>query len=243
MKEKFILENIKADYILYVPLHKKRLKKRGFNQSERIASRLSEVLDIPVLDSIERVKNTKRLYNLNKKEREQEVKNSFIIKDKNNLLKDKNVILIDDIFTTASTTNEISKLLRLIPVNKITILTLLTRARDTYISDKENEVKINELQAELDNEQNRAVTSDMFLSSVRKYTRARKLTPRMLNELIDKIEVYQAEKIDGKKVQRLKIHYNCIGAIEIPDLSKLPENNVSVHTRQGVNVQYAALAV
>ena len=56
----------------------------------------------------------------------------------------------------------------------------------------------------------------------------------MLNELIDKIEVYQAEKIDGKKVQRLKIHYNCIGAIEIPDLSKLPENNVSVHTRQGV---------
>lgn len=46
----------------------------------------------------------------------------------------------------------------------------------------------------------------MFLVSVRKYTRARKLTPRMLNELIDKIEVYQAEKIDGKKVQRLKIH-------------------------------------
>lgn len=79
---------------------------------------------------------------------------------------------------------------------------------------KENEVKINELQAELDNEQNRAVTSDMFLSSVRKYTRARKLTPRMLNELIDKIEVYQAEKIDGKKVQRLKIHYNCIGAMK-----------------------------
>ena len=77
--------------------------------------------------------------NLNKKEREQEVKNSFIIKDKDNLLKYKNVILIDDIFTTASTTNEISKLLRLIPVNKITVLTLLTRARDTYISDKEND--------------------------------------------------------------------------------------------------------
>ena len=52
MKEKFILENIKADYILYVPLHKKRLKKRGFNQSERIASRLSEVFYIPVLDCI-----------------------------------------------------------------------------------------------------------------------------------------------------------------------------------------------
>lgn len=108
---------------------------------------------------------------------------------------------------------------------------------------KELKEKVNALQTELDNEKSKAVTSDMFLSSVRKYTRARKLTPRMLNELIDKIEVYQAEKIDGKKVQRLKIHYNCIGAIEIPDLSKLPENNVSVHTRQGVDVQYAALAV
>ena len=86
-------------------------------------------------------------------------------------------------------------------------------------------------------------TSDMFLSSVRKYTRARKLTPRMLNELIDKIEVYHAEKIDGKKVQRLKIHYNCIGAIEIPDFEKLPQNNVQIHTRQGVDVHYTALAV
>ncbi|MBQ9599468.1 MAG: DUF4368 domain-containing protein [Clostridia bacterium] len=103
--------------------------------------------------------------------------------------------------------------------------------------------KVQKIQAELNNEKSKAVTSDMFLSSVRKYTRARKLTPRMLNELIDKIEVYQAEKIDGKKVQRLKIHYNCIGAIEIPDFEKLPQNNVSIHTRQGVDVQYAALAV
>ena len=108
---------------------------------------------------------------------------------------------------------------------------------------KELKEKVQKIQAELNNEKSKAVTSDMFLSSVRKYTRARKLTPRMLNELIDKIEVYQAEKIDGKKVQRLKIHYNCIGAIEIPDFEKLPQNNVSIHTRQGVDVQYAALAV
>lgn len=69
-----------------------------------------------------------------------------------------------------------------------------------------------------------------------------KLTPRMLNELIEKIEVHQAEKIDGKTVQRLTIHYNCIGAIEIPDLEKIPENKVSVHTRQGVDVHYASCA-
>lgn len=105
---------------------------------------------------------------------------------------------------------------------------------------KEVTARIKELQTEIDSEKSKAVTSDMFMASVRKYTRAKKLTPLMLNELIEKIEVHQAEKIDGKTVQRLTIHYNCIGAIEIPDLDKLPENNVSVHTRQGVDVHYAA---
>lgn len=107
---------------------------------------------------------------------------------------------------------------------------------------KEVTARMKELQEELDNDKSKAVTSDMFMASVRKYTRARKLTPRMLNELIEKIEVHQAEKINGKTVQRLTIHYNCIGAIEIPELDKLPENNVSVHTRQGVDVHYAACA-
>ena len=111
MSEKMELENLTADYLLCVPLHKKRLRKR----------------------------NTRRLYNLNKKEREQEVKNSFVIKDNDNLLKNKNVILIDDIFTTAATTNEISKELRLVPVNKITVLTLLTRGYDMYLPYEEND--------------------------------------------------------------------------------------------------------
>ncbi len=99
------------------------------------------------------------------------------------------------------------------------------------------------MEKELTNDKSKAVTADMFMTSVRKYTRARKLTPRMLNELIEKIEVHQSEKIDGKTVQRLTIHYNCIGNIEIPDLEKLLENNVSVHTRQGVDVHYACAVV
>lgn len=80
---------------------------------------------------------------------------------------------------------------------------------------KEISSQIERLQTELENEKSKNVTSDMFMASVRKYTRARKLTPRMLNELIEKIEVHQSEKIDGKTVQRLTIHYNCIGVIEI----------------------------
>ena len=84
----------------------------------------------------------------------------------------------------------------------------------------------------------KAATADMFISAVRKYTRARKLTPRMLNELIDKIEVHQAEKVDGVWRQRLTIHYNCVGAITLPDTATIQAPHVTMNTRQGVYVTY-----
>ena len=79
----------------------------------------------------------------------------------------------------------------------------------------------------------------MFLKAVLKYTRTKKLTPQILNELIEKIEVYQSEKIDGKAVQKLKIHYNCIGTMEIPSLKQISDNNVKIHTRQSVDIEYS----
>jgi len=104
---------------------------------------------------------------------------------------------------------------------------------------KELAEKIKALRAEIDKQNSQSMTTDMFISLVRKYTRARKLTPRMLNELIEKIEVFNAEKVDGMWEQRLRIHYNCVGAIEIPDLIPLPAPEVSVNTRKGVVVNYA----
>ena len=82
------------------------------------------------------------------------------------------------------------------------------------------------------------MTADMFLSTVRRYTRAKKLTPKMLSELIERIEVYDAEKIDGVWVQRLRIHYHCVGEIVIPEVLSLPVPEVSVNTRKGVTVVY-----
>ena len=104
---------------------------------------------------------------------------------------------------------------------------------------KELAEKIKALRAEIDKQNSQSMTTDMFISLVRKYTRARKLTPRMLNELIEKIEVFNAEKVDGVWEQRLRIHYNCVGVIEIPDLIPLPAPEVSVNTRKGVVVNYA----
>ena len=105
---------------------------------------------------------------------------------------------------------------------------------------KELAEKIKALRAEIDKQNSQSMTTAMFISLVRKYTRARKLTPRMLNELIEKIEVFNAEKVDGVWEQRLRIHYNCVGAIEIPDLIQLPAPEVSVNTR---TVSYTHLDV
>ena len=104
---------------------------------------------------------------------------------------------------------------------------------------KEVSEKIKTLRSEIDKLSSKAVTADMFISTVRKYTRTKALTPRMLNELIDRIAVYQAEKIDGEWVQHLTIHYNCVGAIFIPEVFPLPVPEVSVNTRKGVVVNYA----
>ena len=104
---------------------------------------------------------------------------------------------------------------------------------------KELAEKIKKLRSEIEKQSSRSMTTDMFIGLVRKYTRARKLTPRMLNELIEKIEVFNAEKIDGVWEQRLRIHYNCVGTIEIPTVLPLPIPEVSVNTSKGVVVNYA----
>ena len=103
---------------------------------------------------------------------------------------------------------------------------------------KELSEKIKKLRSEIEKQSSRATSTELFVSIVRKYTRARKLTPRMLNELVEKIEVYNAEKIDGEWVQRLRIHYNCVGEMNIPNEPALSIPAVTVNTRKGVFVSY-----
>ena len=103
---------------------------------------------------------------------------------------------------------------------------------------KELAEKIKKLRSEIEKQNSRSMTTDMFIGLVRKYTRARKLTPRMLNELIEKIEVFNAEKIDGVWEQQLRIHYNCVGEMNIPNEPALSIPAVTVNTRKGVFVSY-----
>lgn len=99
--------------------------------------------------------------------------------------------------------------------------------------------RIKTLKSELDKQRSEVVSADIFIANVRKYTRIRKLTPKVLNELIQKIEVYHAEKINGVQVQRLTIHYNCVGTLDIPQNLPIAMPEVLVQTRKGVSVTYA----
>lgn len=130
MRDKLEFEQLSADYIIPVPLHKKRMRIRGFNQAEKIASYLSECTNIPIIDCVKRNRNTKRLYALNKFQREKELKNAFEVKEDSEEIIGKRIILVDDIFTTGTTVNEISKKLKIYGVDEIIVLTFLTRNID-----------------------------------------------------------------------------------------------------------------
>ena len=84
----------------------------------------------------------------------------------------------------------------------------------------------------------KTITTERFVEAVRKYTRVKKLTARMVTELIEHIEVHPTEKIDGVKTQKLVIYYNCIGSVEIPDEIPIPDADIRVETRKGVEMTY-----
>ena len=103
----------------------------------------------------------------------------------------------------------------------------------------ENAKKIKALRLELKKDEGKRMDIDDFLETVRRYTDATTITKRMVAELIDHIEVYHAEKQDGITNQRVIIHYNCIGAFDVPDRRKIPEADIIMETRKGVALSYA----
>lgn len=85
--------------------------------------------------------------------------------------------------------------------------------------DKEQQelkIKIEQLSKEIENTEKKDTNITQFISNVKKYTEITELTPEILNELIEKILIHQAEKIDGKKVQEIDIYYRGVGIISFP---------------------------
>ncbi len=99
--------------IIPVPLHKVRKRARGFNQSEILAEILGSELNLKVeKDILFRIKNTKDQTKLSEEERKQNVAGAFKVQDEQKILKDKKIILVDDVITTGATLNECAKILK-----------------------------------------------------------------------------------------------------------------------------------
>jgi ComF family protein len=109
-----------SDFVLVpIPLSKKKLKWRGFNQAEEIAKELSNFLKIPLIsDCLIKIKETKDQVELSEKERKESVKGVFFVKNEEKIL-GKNVLLVDDVFTTGATMEEAARVLREAGVKKI----------------------------------------------------------------------------------------------------------------------------
>jgi len=94
-----------------IPLHKKRQRQRGFNQSRLIAEELSRLAGLPVLDALRRIRSTTTQTALSKDDRQKNVHGVFAVQPNMNL-QSKIVILVDDVTTTLSTLNEAALALR-----------------------------------------------------------------------------------------------------------------------------------
>ena len=113
-----------VDIITFVPSSKSRKKERGFNQAEEIAKALGEKFDKVVLKLLVKTKDTIHQAGGTQKERLENLKDSFEF-DANfcEEIKGKNILIIDDVFTTGSTLNECSKVLKKFKPKKIKTLT------------------------------------------------------------------------------------------------------------------------
>lgn len=101
-----------VDFVVPVPIHRKRMLTRGYNQCELLAEVFAKERDEVCINLLERVKNTRPQSGLKKSQREQNIKGAFALSDIGIDIKGKNIMVIDDIFTTGSTMDECAKVLK-----------------------------------------------------------------------------------------------------------------------------------
>ena len=131
MFSKIILKNKKIcgflkkyDIIIPVPIHNVRKRHRGYNQTELIAKQISKKLEIKLENNVLiKNKNIISQSELDKKSRIENIKNAFIVENIDKII-NKNIVIFDDIYTTGSTLNECSKMLKEVGAKKIGILTI-----------------------------------------------------------------------------------------------------------------------
>jgi ComF family protein len=103
MGDKLLKSNLEIDYMIPVPIHKNKKRKRGFNQSELLCKYISKRTNIKTdYKTLIKYNETLEQNKLNKMERQKNLKNAFRVVHNENMV-NKNILLVDDVFTTGST--------------------------------------------------------------------------------------------------------------------------------------------
>ena len=125
LKNKKIFQKLQTyDIIIPVPISKKRMKERGYNQSLLIAKKISKDVKISLqTNCLMKIKHITEQSKLNKEQRKQNIQNVYELKN-GEILNNKRILLIDDIYTTGSTVNECCKMLQKAMPKKIDVFTI-----------------------------------------------------------------------------------------------------------------------
>ncbi len=118
-----IRKHREVDYYIPVPLHSARLRERGYNQSLFIAQGISSITKVPVINALERLFYSTTQTKLSSKDRMQNVQGIFSIKNVD-LIRDKRLMLIDDVMTTGSTLEECAQVLLESGACSVSVITL-----------------------------------------------------------------------------------------------------------------------
>nr|MCU0680611.1 hypothetical protein [Planctomycetota bacterium] len=119
-KEKDFLFFFSTCCLCFIPLHNKRKRLRGFNQTELLAKKIAEYFKLPLTDKLEKIHFTKPQAQLNELERRQNLNDSFIFKGQ----APKNILLVDDVTTTGTSLQKAAEALRKAGAQKIWGLTI-----------------------------------------------------------------------------------------------------------------------
>lgn len=117
--------DIEPDIITAVPLHKARERERGYNQSRLLGEHIAKKLKYPYMDLCTKIVDNPSQTTLDVASRKSNVVGAYkFIDSKRKVVKGKTILLIDDIYTTGSTVNEVTKVLKQAGADKVYVLTL-----------------------------------------------------------------------------------------------------------------------
>lgn len=121
MIEKLLERNLSEEVLTFVPMHPRRERERGYNQSKILAETIAKNLDLKCQGVFEKVKDTKFQVGLKKDQRQENLKNAFEV-----IKVPQEIIIIDDVITTGTTISELVKVAKASGIKKVTALIAAT---------------------------------------------------------------------------------------------------------------------